>query len=105
MKRHSALATGRYPISVVITGAQDRLVNDYTSLYCVAGSVTIKNEYAKGDVTQDGSVDNRDLIMIARYLVDLVQFNAEQLEAADYNNDGNVTNADLVLIARAIVNA
>jgi beta-glucosidase len=102
---NGTLATGRYPISVVITGAQDRLVNDYTSLYCVAGSVTIKNEYAKGDVTQDGSVDNRDLIMIARYLVDLVQFNAEQLEAADYNNDGNVTNADLVLIARAIVNA
>ncbi len=54
-------------------------------------------------MTQDGERDNRDLIMIARYLVGLVEFNAKQLKAADFNEDGIVNNSDLVLIARYIV--
>ena len=48
-------------------------------------------------------IDNRDLIMIARYLVGLVEFNEKQMEAADFNEDGIVNNTDLVLIARYIV--
>jgi hypothetical protein len=43
--------------------------------------------------------------MIARYLVDLVEFNDIQKEAADFNNDGTINNKDLVLIARYLVQA
>jgi hypothetical protein len=67
------------------------------------GAVIVDNTYAKGDVTKDGEIDNRDLIMIARYLVGLVEFDEKQLEAADFNEDDIVNNTDLVLIARYIV--
>ncbi len=65
--------------------------------------MTIINEYRKGDVSRDGELNNAALIMIARYLVDLVEFDDEQMELADFNNDGSIDNRDLVLIARAIV--
>ncbi|MBQ6540397.1 MAG: dockerin type I repeat-containing protein, partial [Oscillospiraceae bacterium] len=69
----------------------------------IDGAVIVDNNYPIGDVTQDGEVDNRDLIMIARYLVGLVEFNAKQKIAADFYTDGVINNTDLVYIARAIV--
>jgi aminoglycoside phosphotransferase family enzyme len=51
----------------------------------------------------DGYVDNRDVILIARYLVELVQFDEKQLELADFNEDGEINNIDLVQIARYLV--
>ncbi len=69
----------------------------------LAGWIDIANEYVKGDVNRDGELNNADLVMIARYLVDLVEFDAKQMEIADFNDDGAVNNKDLVLIARALV--
>ena len=69
----------------------------------IDGAVIVDNNYPIGDVTQDGQVTNADLIMIARYLVGLVDFNAKQKVAADFNVDGLINNTDLVLIARYIV--
>jgi len=57
----------------------------------------------KGDVNGDYELTNADSIMIARYLVELVEFDERQMELADFNDDGDVNNTDLVLIARAIV--
>ena len=51
----------------------------------------------------DGVVDNRDIIMIARYLVSLVRFDDDQAILADFNCDGIVNNTDLVLVSRYIV--
>lgn len=89
-----------YPVAVSIievTGEDAGLID----ASAFGGAVTVKA--AKGDVNGDGQVDNRDLIMIARYLVHLTVFDAQQMETADYNSDGIVNNTDLVLIARAIV--
>ncbi|MBQ6539606.1 MAG: glycoside hydrolase family 3 C-terminal domain-containing protein [Oscillospiraceae bacterium] len=69
------------------------------------GAIIIANEYKPGDVNLDGTFNNIDLILIARYLVELVEFNDYQKQVADYNNDGVISNKDLVLIARALVEA
>ena len=53
----------------------------------------------------DGIVSNADVIAIARYLVNLVEFNAEQLIIADVDVDGEVDNADLIKVARSLVAA
>ena len=57
----------------------------------------------KGDVSGDDIVDNRDLILVARYLVHLAEFGDMQLAAADWNGDGKINNSDLVQIARYVV--
>ena len=95
-------APGTYPVKVNVieaTGADAELVD----LVGGIGYVTIKGSEVPGDVNQDGIVDNRDLIMIARYLVDLEDFDFDQKKLADYDEDGEIDNTDLVLIARALV--
>lgn len=67
------------------------------------GYVVVDNQCPPGDVTMDGQLTNADLILIARYLVHLIDFNKEQLGLADFNDDGAVNNTDLVLVARAVV--
>jgi hypothetical protein len=101
---NGTLPSGTYPITVTASGAEDRFLND-TAVTTSNGSVTITNEFLKGDINRDGELNNADLILIARYLVDLVEFDDEQKEIADFNNDGTISNKDLVLIARAIVAA
>jgi hypothetical protein len=53
------------------------------------------NAMLLGDVTNDGEIDNRDLIMLSRYLDGLVSFCCAQLNAADFNQDGVVDEDDL----------
>jgi len=67
------------------------------------GFLIIDNDYPLGDVNKDFNVDNADLIMIARYLVDLVKFDAKQRTLADYDQNGEINNIDLVKIAKALV--
>jgi predicted peptidase len=97
----SLIADGEYPIALsLIEATKDSVKTDAVT---VDGAIIVDNVFAKGDVTMDGELDNRDLIMIARYLVELVDFNAKQKELADFDEDGDIDNVDLVLIARAIV--
>ncbi|MBQ6539410.1 MAG: dockerin type I repeat-containing protein [Oscillospiraceae bacterium] len=56
-----------------------------------------------GDVNADGSVGNDDLILTARYVVNLAEFNETQLKAADMSGDGEVSNQDVIMIAKAVV--
>ena len=98
------VADGEYPVALTLIEVTD-IDGNVTDASTVNGAVIIDNTYAAGDVNLDGAVDNRDLIMIAKYLVGLVEFNEKQLEAADYNKNGEINNQDLVLIARAIVAA
>ena len=98
---------GDYPINISVT---DALSIDFITgifeeipLLTYPAVVTIENDYPAGDVSQDGAVDNRDLILIARYLVHLVEFDEIQLADADFNGDGKVNNSDLVQIARYVV--
>jgi hypothetical protein len=94
---------GEYPVDLsIIEVTEDAAIIDAIA---IDGAVIIDNTYAKGDINQDGEVTNADLIMIARYLVGLVEFNDKQMEAADYDDNGTINNIDLVLIARALVQA
>jgi len=65
--------------------------------------LTLNVELKVGDVTMDGIITNADVIALARYLVNIVQFNERQIELADYNGDGVIKNSDLIGLARSIV--
>jgi predicted peptidase len=100
----SVLPDGRYPVNITlveVTGEDGWPIENVVER---DGYLVVDNNYPIGDISQDGEVDNRDLILLARYLVHLVEFNEKQLIAADFNVDGAINNSDLVLIARAIVN-
>jgi len=96
------LANGEYPIDLEVVDATDIQEEDI-AVFGIAGAVIINNTYAAGDANLDGLVSNADVINIARYLVNLVEFNELQFAAADVDFDGEVDNADLIKVARAIV--
>jgi hypothetical protein len=95
-----ALKAGEYDINLVIEDVTDA---DGETIEATAqgGKVIIKNR--AGDVNMDGLLDNRDVVMLARYLVRITEFTDEQIALADYNGDGQVSNSDLVKICRYIV--
>jgi hypothetical protein len=95
-------ADGAYDIDLEVLGITDANASDVNSSAADA-ILYVVNPHYPGDVNLDGSIDNRDLIMLARYLVDLVTFNEEQMVLADFNEDGRIDNKDLVLLARYIV--
>lgn len=51
----------------------------------------------------DGKVNNRDVSMLMRYLVEKESPNAYQLAAMDVNGDGEVNNRDAAILARYLV--
>ncbi|MBQ6540627.1 MAG: dockerin type I repeat-containing protein [Oscillospiraceae bacterium] len=57
----------------------------------------------KGDVDENGEVENVDLILTAKNVVELVEFTEAEKYSADMNGDGEVTNADVITVARLIV--
>jgi len=92
-------AGGLYDIDIEIldaTGAD----SDWTILNAVDGTLLV---LADGDLNRDGYITNADVIYLARYLVNLVEFDAEQMILADVNNDGSIKNSDLIRLARQIV--
>jgi hypothetical protein len=96
--------SGEYPVDISLIEVTDA-DGAITNVLATDGALILTAAPKKGDVNGDRRVDNADLIMIARYLVNLVEFDENQMELADYNDDGIVNNTDLVLIARAIVEA
>ncbi|MBQ6539776.1 MAG: hypothetical protein IJL71_01955, partial [Oscillospiraceae bacterium] len=94
--------SGEYPIDLSLIEATDAEVEDVDAVV-VDGAIIFDNTPLKGDVDDDGIICNKDLILIARYLVKLIDFNEKQKIAADYNENGEINNADLILIARHIV--
>jgi hypothetical protein len=66
-------------------------------------AATVNGDDHRGDINNDGGIDNSDLILLARYVVNLVTFDYGTREAADYNGDGKVNNVDLIGVARYIV--
>lgn len=64
---------------------------------------TISGKYAYGDVNRDFVVDVRDVTMIQKYLVKLIQFDGEQKILADFNKDGRPSIQDATAIQYSIV--
>jgi hypothetical protein len=96
--------SGDYPVVIELLEATDADGKD-VDVKTFDGCISVTVAPKIGDVNQDGQVDNRDLIMIARYLVHLVEFTDEQKALADINGDEIVNNTDLVLLARVLVGA
>ena len=65
------------------------------------GGITVKGD-TLGDVNGDGIFSLSDVILLARYLVNLETLSKEQLDVADVNHDGKATNADVVKLARIL---
>lgn len=59
-------------------------------------------ENLMGDVNMDGTINNMDIVLTARYIVNLVD-TMPSVSNGDMNYDGSITNADLVMLARIIV--
>ena len=56
-----------------------------------------------GDMNGDGKINNRDVSMIVRYLVDKEVASLAQLTAIDVNGDGYVNNRDASMVSRYLV--
>lgn len=61
-------------------------------------------EFAVGDVNQDGKVDIEDAKLIQKYLVDLIDLNDEQIALADTTADGKVNIRDVTQIQKHLAN-
>ena len=57
----------------------------------------------KGDVSLDGEVELRDIILLLQHLAGNTDLSARQLEAADVNGDGYVSVSDAVLIMQMCI--
>lgn len=56
-----------------------------------------------GDMNGDGCVNNRDVSMVTRFLVEKESADVNQLVAIDVNGDGYVNNRDAAMISRYLV--
>ena len=56
-----------------------------------------------GDMTGDGVINNRDVALFNRYLVNKVTVEDYQALAVDVNGDGYINNRDAAMIARYLV--
>lgn len=60
-------------------------------------------KYKKGDITRDGVVDLYDAIEIAKYMMNMIDIDEEQMEVGDINNDGVVDLYDAIEVARTLL--
>ena len=58
------------------------------------------NDFEKGDVNRDGSVNAYDALLSLRYSVGLDELDDEQVTLADFDNDGIITASDSLGILR-----
>ncbi len=97
-------ANGEYPVELTVVDASDGDAEDI-NIGAEDGMIVLDNDYMAGDTDLDGSVTNADVIALARYLVELVEFNEEQLIIADVDGSGEINNSDLIKLVRKIVEA
>ncbi len=57
-------------------------------------------EVDKGDVNEDGSVDNLDAVMVLRYDAGIIDLSENALSKGELNDDGNVDNLDATIILK-----
>jgi hypothetical protein len=97
---------GYHDVDIALIQATDDTPT-YVNLYTDNGYVLLFDgsvpETLHGDVDRDGDVDNADVIMIARYLVELETFDDEQMVIADFNEDDTIDNLDLILIVKYVI--
>lgn len=78
------------------TGTQVKLFNG-------SKSVDTKTVVVTGDMTGDGIINNRDVAMMNKKLIDKADAQECQMLAIDVNGDGYVNNKDAAMVARYLV--
>ena len=58
----------------------------------------------KGDINGDGKITTTDLVMLSRYLAELIELDEFQLKYADMNADGIIDVLDLALLRILLAN-
>ena len=56
-----------------------------------------------GDFNYDGSINNKDVVMINQYVLEKRTANNDQMIAIDVNGDGSVNNRDCAMLAQYLV--
>jgi len=74
---------------------------DNVDFEMISGSVEIRN-YIIGDVNGDGSVTNKDRLVLSRYLAEWDGYDISMIDqkASDVNCDGVITNKDRLVLSR-----
>ena len=96
-KNFSALINGARAEVCDTSGGKETLVwAEYT--FTVSGSTLI------GDVNVDGKVNNRDAMILDRYIAGWENYdmNIKNIDAADLNSDGSVNNRDAMILDRYV---
>lgn len=78
------------------TGTQVKLLNG-------SNAVDTKTVVVTGDMTGDGIINNRDVAMMNKKLIDKADAQECQMLAIDVNGDGYVNNKDAAMVARYLV--
>lgn len=78
------------------TGTQVKLFNG-------SNAVDTKTVVVTGDMTGDGIINNRDVAMMNKKLIDKADAQECQMLAIDVNGDGHVNNKDAAMVARYLV--
>jgi hypothetical protein len=62
----------------------------------------IKECSTRGDVNSNGKLDKYDYILVKRAIINTIELNEAQQEAADVNENGSVDKYDYVVLKRKI---
>lgn len=73
------------------------------NLYKDGKVVDTKTVIVTGDMSGDGSINNRDVVMFNKYQVGKITAKESQILAMDVNGDGYINNKDAAMIARYLV--
>ena len=71
------------------------------TLYALWEAVPQEDEPLKGDVNGDGALNNRDVVVLFRYLSG-EEYEGFDVSAADVNGDGTVNNKDITTLFRIV---
>ncbi|MGN0172739.1 MAG: dockerin type I repeat-containing protein [Acutalibacteraceae bacterium] len=93
------VASGTYTLRVMKAGHAAR---EYT-ITVGSSNVTQNVElYPLGDITWDGQVTGKDVVVLRQYLAETVDLDAQKSANADVNGDGSVTGKDLVMLRQYV---
>lgn len=97
-------APGSYPIKISYSPS-NTFDDNYISNELPGLSVGFENstEFMLGDIDGDGDRTNKDVILIARWVIGAVTVAEDRQFLVDVNGDGNRTLADAVHLARFVV--
>jgi len=96
----STTANGSYPIDITVLEAR-KADATVMSVAALDGSLEI-GTMLLGDINNDGSVNNADLVMLSQYSTGNITLTRDELARADMNGDGQITNVDVIMLSQML---